>query len=167
VGRRTSGSRVPCSAESGRGQQTSRWRPVLDLGRETRPVMMKTTEVQGLGGRWALPTIPAMPDESIVKVGEALAHQPGRFSGAFGRLCLTSQRLIWNPSSLYRWLRIEEPIISLLAELEGCKSANRAYGTASLLFLKQRKGRSGSIYTAPRFSGQEPCAGQLQNGRGQ
>src|SRR5207244_11351376 len=75
---------------------------------------------RGVGGQRAVPTLPPRPDEGIAKIAEALARQPGRVSGAFGRLCLTNQRLIWNPSSIYRWLRIEEPFISLLAELD-CK----------------------------------------------
>ena len=110
-----------------------------DLGGKPPAVLMMATETRGLGGQWALPTIPPMPDERIAKIGEALARQPGRVSGAFGRLCLTNQRLIWNPSSLYRWLRIEEPFISLLAELD-CKVGKPSiwYGFPIVLETKER-----------------------------
>ena len=62
------------------------------------------------------------PGEVILKEGGgALARQPRRVSGAFGKISLTNQRLLWNPYSLYRLLRIERPFETLLTKLGGCK----------------------------------------------
>ena len=60
-------------------------------------------------------------DENTLKVGVGLARQPRAISGAFGKVCLTDRRLIWNPGSLYTKLLRFKPFIRELSELKGWK----------------------------------------------
>ena len=83
---------------------------------------MMTSETGELGGRWAL-RIPLMSGETTLKeAGLALDRQPGRISGAFGRLFLTNRRIIWCPFLPYASLfRIKRPFELDLSELKGCE----------------------------------------------
>src|SRR5437870_5546055 len=81
-----------------------------------------TSETRELGGRWVL-RIPLMSGETVLKeAGLALDRQPGRISGAFGRLFLTNRRIIWCPFLPYAWLfRIKRPFELDLSGLTGCE----------------------------------------------
>ena len=79
-----------------------------------------TSETRELGGRWVL-RIPLMSGETVLKeAGLALDRQPGRISGALGRLFLTNRRIIWCPFLPYAWLfRIKRPFELDLSALTG------------------------------------------------
>src|SRR5438876_2335303 len=101
---------------------------------------MMTSEMGELGGRWALRIRLMYGETTLKEAGLALDRQPGRISGAFGRLFLTNRRIIWCPFLPYAWLfRIKRPFELDLAQLEGwgIGTPDRWYGYPVVLETRE------------------------------
>ena len=118
------------------------------------------SESQGRG-RWPLP-IPALPGETIVKVGTAMKRR--LLSAPMGQLYLTNLRLIWNPSSLSRLLRIGRLFAIDLNELQGWKVSKLDIWYGHPIVLETKEG-SLSLYTyTPEILGFARFVGPLPSG---